>query len=100
MSSYPTTTLLPPYPPRIDPWVVDIPESDEQLYIYYTYINNYLDRLWESYLLYCTFVRVPESTKIFAILFREMDFYEIINQRIVNKMSKHFRIHMYDICDV
>ena len=94
MSSYPPTTLLPPSPSRVSPYMFPLPESDEILLEYYTYIRGYLDRLWESYVLYCKLVNAPEAGKIFNIIFSEMDYFEIINGRIIEKMSKTFRLQV------
>ena len=94
MNSYPPTTLLPPSPSRIRADAFPLPESDEILLEYYTYIRSYLDRLWESYVLYCKLVNTPEAGKIFKIIFAEMDYFEIINGRIIEKMSRTFRLQI------
>ena len=94
MNSYPPTTLLPPSPSRISADIFPLPESDEILLEYYTYIRGYLDRLWESYVLYCKLVNTPEAGKIFKIIFSEMDYFEIINGRIIESMSKSFRLQI------
>ena len=94
MNSYPPTTLLPPSPSRISADMFPLPESDEILLEYYTYIRGYLDRLWESYVLYCKLVNTPEAGKIFKIIFSEMDYFELINGRIIEKMSKTFRLQV------
>ena len=94
MSSYPPTTLLPPSPSYIHPEAFPLPDSDELLFEYYGYIRSYLDRLWESYVLYCRLVNTPEAGKIFKIIFAEMDYFEIVNSRIIQKMSKSFRMQI------
>ena len=86
-SSYPTTTLLPPSPSRWSPHDIPLPEGDEDLVMMCLWIDNYLDELWSNYLRYAELVKKPESTKIFAIIFTEMDYFEIIKGRIINKMS-------------
>ena len=86
-SSYPTTTLLPPSPSRWCPHRIPLPESDEELVMLCLWIDKYLDELWSNYLRYSELVRKPESTKIFAIIFSEMDFFEIIKGRAISKMS-------------
>ena len=95
---YPTT-VLPPYPSGPSHLLVSahefpLPDSDEYLLEYYTYIRNYLDRLWESYVMYCKLVNTPEAGKIFNIIFKEMDFFEVVNGRIIDKMSKSFRMRI------
>ena len=86
-ASYPTTTLLPPSPSRWCPHRIPLPESDEELVMLCLWIDKYLDELWSDYLTYCEFVPKPEATKIFAIIFAEMDFFEIIKGRIIAKIS-------------
>jgi hypothetical protein len=93
-NSYPPTTLVPPSPSRISAQAFPLPDDDQELCIYYTYIRNYLDRLWESYIVYCRLVSTPEATKIFKIIFAEMDYFEIILGRIVDSMSKSFRMQV------
>lgn len=87
MSFYPTTTLLPPSPSRRSPHKIPLPRSDEELVMLCLWIDKYLDELWSNYLRYSELVRNPESTKIFAIIFTEMDFFEIIKGRAMDKMS-------------
>jgi len=94
MSSYPPTTLLPPSPSRLNAHTFPLPESDEMLLEYYSYIRGYLNRLWESYVLYCKLVNTPEAGKIFKIIFAEMDYFEIISGRIIESMSKSFRLQI------
>ena len=86
-ASYPTTTLLPPSPSRVSPHRLLLPENDEKLVTMCLWIDKYLDELWSDYLTYCEFVPKPEATKIFAIIFAEMDFFEIIKGRIIAKIS-------------
>jgi len=94
MSSYTPTTLLPPSPSLPSADMFPLPESDEILLEYYIYIRGYLDRLWDSYVLYCKLVITTEAEKIFKIIFAEMDYFEIINGRIIEKMSRTFRLQI------
>ena len=97
--------VLPPYHPTgvgsrgPSPMLVcahtfPLPESDKELLEYYNYIRNYLDRLWECYVIYCKMVNPPEAGKIFKIIFTEMDYFEVINGRIIEKMSETFRLQV------
>ena len=86
-SSCPTTTLLPPSPSRVCPHTLPLPKAEEDLAIMCLWIDKYLDDLWSSYITYCEFVLKPESTKIFAIIFAEMDFFETIKERVIEKIS-------------
>jgi len=92
MTSYPTTTLLPPSPSRGCPHRLPLPETDEELVIMCLWIDKYLDELWSDYVIYCELVPKPEATKIFAIIFAEMDFFEIIKARVIDKMSSTISI--------
>ena len=87
MTSYSTTTLLPPSPSRWCPHEIPLPDGDRELVIMCLLIDKYLDELWSNYLRYAELVTKPESTKIFAIIFTEMDFFEIIKGRAIDKMS-------------
>ena len=87
MTSYSTTTLLPPSPSRWCPQEIPLPDGDRELVIMCLLIDKYLDELWSNYLRYAELVTKPESTKIFAIIFTEMDFFEIIKGRAIDKMS-------------
>ena len=87
MNSYPTTTLLPPSPSWVCPHRLPLPKKDEELVIMCLWIDKYLDELWSNYVIYCEFVPKPEATKIFTIIFAEMDFFEIIKGRIIGEMS-------------
>lgn len=91
---YPGATVLPPYPLRTSPNTFPLPETDEMLLKYYVYIRNYLDRLWDSYLIYCKIVNTPEASKIFKIIFSEMDYFETINTRIIERMSHTYRVQV------
>ena len=96
-SSYHPSTLPPSGGPShllVSAHEFPLPDSDEYLLEYYTYIRNYLDSLWESYGRYCKLVNTPEAGKIFNIIFKEMDFFEVVNGRIIDKMSKSFRMRI------
>lgn len=87
MTSYPTTTLLPPSPSRWCPHTLPLPESDEGLTTMCFRIDQHLDNLWSDYLVYCEFVPKPEAARIFSVIFAEMDFFETIKERLVKKIS-------------
>lgn len=91
MNSY-STTLLPPSPLRLSPYKFPLPDTDEELLAYYRYLRIYLDRLWVSYLTYCKLVHTPEASKIFEIIFIEMDYFEAVISTIIDKMSDTFKI--------
>ena len=87
MSSYPTTTLLPPSLSRWCPCTLPLPESDEEIIMMCFRVDQHLDDLWSDYLVYCGLVPKPEAIKIFSIIFAEMDFFETIKERLIEKIS-------------
>lgn len=89
-TSYPPTGV-PPSPSRILPANFPLPDEDHKLMKMYIYIGDYLDRLWDCYMTYCKLVSRPEASKIFEIIFTEMDFFEILRGRILDEMSLPFR---------
>lgn len=73
-----------------------LPEGDEELVVLCLWIDAYLDDLWDNYLSYCQLVSKPEATKIFAVIFTEMDFFEIIKSRAMDKMASRMAIGKID----
>ena len=86
MSSYSPTTLLPPSPLGVLPHDIPLPESMEKLIVMSSVIDRYLDQLWNNYVEYAEGVTKPQSTKVFSILFSEMDYFEVLKARITLKI--------------
>lgn len=61
---------------------VELPKTKQDLVRLYLLINNKINEVWKEYVLYTNLKYVPETTRIFAIIFCEMDFYESILARI------------------
>jgi len=76
---------------------VIIPSKTSDLVKLYVLINKKINEIWREYVLYTDLKFVPETTKIFAIIFCEMDFYECLLARIrvhlseddMNEMRRH-----------
>jgi len=95
--SYPPTTPLPwGSPTSLSPHKMPLPDNDEELVVLCLWIDAYLDDLWDNYLNYCQLVSKPEATKIFAIIFTEMDFFEIIKSRAMDKMASRMALGKLD----
>ena len=61
---------------------VELPKTKQDLVKLYLLINNKINEVWKEYVCYTNLKYVPETTRIFAIIFCEMDFYESILARI------------------
>ena len=61
---------------------VELPKNQQDLVKLYLLINNKINQIWKEYVLYTNLKYISATTKIFAIIFCEMDFYESILARI------------------
>lgn len=61
---------------------VELPKNQQDLVKLYLLINNKINEIWKEYVLYTNLKYISATTKIFAIIFCEMDFYESILARI------------------
>ena len=67
---------------------VNLPESSIDKIKLYIYANQKINHIWKEYVLYTNLKYIPATTKIFAIIFCEMDFYECILARIRIHLSE------------
>ena len=51
-------------------------------------LNERINDIWKEQVIYTDLKYVPETTKIFAIIFSEMDFYETLLTRIRIHLSE------------
>ena len=65
-----------------------LPKSNEDKIKLYILTNNKINEIWKEYVLYTNLKYIPATTKIFAIIFCEMDFYESILARIRVHLSE------------
>ena len=61
---------------------VTLPKDHQDLVRLYIYVNGKINEIWKEYVVYTNLKYIPETTKIFAIIFCEMDFYESLLARI------------------
>ena len=59
-----------------------LPTNKSDLVKLYILINQKINEIWREYVVYTNMKYVAATTKIFAIIFCEMDFYECILGRI------------------
>ena len=60
------------------PSEVILPENSHDLVRLYILINEKINDIWKEYVVYTDLKYVPATTKIVAIIFSEMDFYETL----------------------
>ena len=76
---------------------VVLPTNNSDLVKLYILINQKINEIWKEYVVYTELKYIPATTKIFAIIFCEMDFYESLLARIrvhlseddMQRMRKH-----------
>ena len=73
---------------------VELPKTKQDLVRLYLLINNKINEVWKEYVLYTNLKYVPATTRIFAIIFCEMDFYETILGRIKVHLSEDDMIEL------
>lgn len=54
----------------------------------YIFVNNKINQIWKEYVIHTNMKYISATTKIFAIIFSEMDFYECVLARL--------RVHFSD----
>ena len=78
----------------MNPEDVILPSDDEAKIKLYILVNNKINEIWKEYVVHTNLKYIPETTKIFAIIFCEMDFYETILARIRVHLSEDDIIQM------
>lgn len=76
---------------------VKLPTNNSDLVKLYILINQKINEIWKEYVIHTNLKYISATTKIFAIIFCEMDFYEGLLARIrvhlseddMNEMRKH-----------
>ena len=72
----------------MNPSDIELPKSSIDKIKLYIYTNEKINQIWKEYVLYTNLKYIPATTKIFAIIFCEMDFYESILARIRIHLSE------------
>jgi len=67
---------------------VKLPINNADLVKLYILINQKINEIWKEYVIYTELKYIPATTKIFAIIFCEMDFYESLLARIRVHLSE------------
>ena len=73
---------------------VVLPTDKNDLTRLYVYINQRINEIWKEYVIYTNMKYIAATTKIFAIIFCEMDFYESLLARIRVHLSEDDMIEM------
>ena len=73
----------------MNPQDVILPDTQEGLRYFYILVNHRLKNIWLEYTNYAEAItNIPQTTLIFPILFSELDFYEVLLQRIKQQLPK------------
>ena len=73
----------------MNPQEVILPDTEEGLKHFYVLINYRLNNLWLEYTIFAeSITSAPQTALIFPILFSELDFYEVLLERVRRKLPK------------
>jgi len=72
----------------MDSMDVKLPTEKQDLIRLYIYVNQRINEIWKEYVVHTNLKYVSATTKIFAIIFCEMDFYESVLARIRVHLSE------------
>ena len=72
----------------MNPEDVSLHHSVEDKMKLYIFINNKINQIWKEYVIHTNMKHIAATTRIFAIIFSEMDFYESVLGRL--------RVHLSD----
>ena len=73
---------------------VKLPTKKQDLIKLYIHINQKINEIWKEYVIHTNMKYVAATTKIFAIIFCEMDFYESLLARIRIHLDEDDMIEM------
>ena len=71
-----------------------LPDEKNDLIKLYILINHKINEIWKEYVIHTNLKYVSGTTKIFAIIFCEMDFYESVLARIRIQLSDEDMVEM------
>jgi len=71
-----------------------LPNEKGDLIKLYILINHKINEIWKEYVIHTNLKYVSGTTKIFAIIFCEMDFYESVLARIRIQLSDEDMVEM------
>ena len=73
---------------------VILPTKREELVKLYIHVNQKINEIWKEYVIHTNLKYISATTKIFAIIFCEMDFYEALLGRIKVHLSEEDMVEM------
>ncbi len=73
---------------------IKLPKTEDELIQFYLYLSMRLREIWEEYVSYAEATIGPTDSGIFMILFCEMDFFESLRQRVVEKLSPELIVRL------
>ena len=73
----------------MNPREVILPDTEDGLKYFYILINHRLNNLWLEYTSFAeNATSIPQTTLIFPILFSELDFYEVLLERVRQRLPE------------
>ena len=71
-----------------------LPDEKSDLIKLYILINHKINEIWKEYVIHTNLKYISGTTKIFAIIFCEMDFYESLLAKIRVQLSDEDMVEM------
>ena len=81
----------------MSPHEVKLPDNSQDLITFYIIVNHRLNNVWLEYTNYVESLTIlPKTLLIFPIIFSELDFYEVLLERIKQKLPKETVREIHD----
>lgn len=81
----------------MNPHEVKLPDNSQDLITFYIIVNHRLNNVWLEYTNYVeSLTMLPKTLLIFPIIFSELDFYEVLLERIKQKLPKETVREIHD----
>ena len=81
----------------MNPHEVKLPDNSQDLITFYIIVNHRLNNVWLEYTNYVESLTIlPKTLLIFPIIFSELDFYEVLLERIKQKLPKETVREIHD----
>ena len=81
----------------MSPHEVKLPDNLQDLITFYIIVNHRLNNVWLEYTNYVESLTIlPKTLLIFPIIFSELDFYEVLLERIKQKLPKETVREIHD----
>ena len=73
----------------MNPHDIKLPQNQRDLIMFYVIINDRLNNVWLEYTRFVEGMSLPPKTNlIFPIIFSELDFYEVLLERIKERLPE------------